>query len=186
MKGALIYGRSPYLPLRCASLVRSPRGRALPLHPGGGLCPLHSRHITPRIREWESHTGGLPFQTRGVIRGFAPAPHPQRIFTIKSTPGLPRPWYGFDQMHRCYAQRTSSCRRWLPTKFHLDGVKACSLNNPQLPKAVIPLRWDSSFMAGIDNCFKEVIQSAYLSLFHKTDQPIRRKIRCCIGSIPVR
>ena len=32
VKGALIYGRSPYIPLRSASLVRSPRGGKFHLH----------------------------------------------------------------------------------------------------------------------------------------------------------
>ncbi len=143
MKGALIYGRSPYIPLRSASLVRSPRGRALPLHPGGGLCPLHSRHIRP-LKGATPSTGARIFQ--GRIRGFAPAPHPQLICEAdpRQSPS--------SALARIRLYETAAMlkglrprRRWLPANRALVFAPLRSAQNNRPPDGLRPF----GFPAGV-------------------------------------
>ena len=111
-------GRSPLIPLHFAPLVRSPRGKALPLQSG----PVRTA-LLRRGRSCADGTKGLcPLDT-----------HPQLIRRTKENQTPLRFW--FFMFSSCAAMLNGLCprRRWLPTKFHLDGVKAAALTIRRIP-----------------------------------------------------
>lgn len=138
-------GRSPLIPLRFAALVRSPRGKALPLQSG---------------------------PVRTAQKGLAPLNPTRSLFTERKPHQRPS-GFGTVLFRSRAAMLNGLCprRRWLPTKFHLDGVKAAALTICRIPIHYIGERNDVY---------------GYLPLFHKAHRSFGRKVSGCICCLPFR
>ena len=127
-KGALIYGRSPY---RISFSLRSNRSDS---KESAGRVPSAGLMQAALLRGGrscaDSTKGAQPFWI--TRKGLCPLDsHPQYITKTESaqfklTLSL-QIWFC---IYTAMLNGRCPCRRWLPARFHLEGVKVCHLNNP--------------------------------------------------------